>query len=208
VSARRAAAAVAGAVALAAGGGTIAGCGDEGPSSATVVQEPVTAVGPATGPDATIPTTTTPKPAATSTDTTPTATTGEPTGGGTPTGAGGTQTAPDTGGTPAGGEQGEGGAGDEEATRVPVELTADGGALSPTTVTIPAFLAVEVTVSATGGAEKVTITAPGGGGTLTVPAGGRATRRLAGLKPGDYTVTTASGGRATLHVVAGGDPGP
>ncbi|WCB92422.1 hypothetical protein DSM104299_01116 [Baekduia alba] len=179
-----------------------AACGDDDASTATVVQEPTTAVEPST-----VPTTTTETPP-TSTDTNPTATTGEPTGGGEPTGAGtGTTTAPDTGGAPAGGEQAEGGAGDEEATRVPVALTTDGGALSPTTVTVPAFLSVEVAVTAKGAAEKVTIDAPGGG-TLSVPAGGRATRTLSGLKPGDYAVTTAGGGRTVLHVVNGGDPGP
>ena len=175
------------------------GCGDDDTTSATVVQ----------GPDATAPA---PDDARcprrrprrrrrrrpTSTSTNPTATTGVPPGGVKPT---------TTGGAPAGGEQGEGGAGDEEAARVPVTLTADGGSLSPTVVTIPAFLAVELRVSAKGGAEKLTISAPGGG-TLSVAAGQTATKRLAGLKPGDYPVTTAGGGKATLHVVSGGDPGP
>ena len=173
------------------------GCGDDDTTSATVVQ----------GPDATAPapgatvTTTTEAPTtstSTSTSTNPTATTGVPPGGVKPT---------TTGGAPAGGEQGEGGAGDEEAVRVPVTLTAEGGSLSPTVVTIPAFLAVELRVSAKGGAEKLTIAAPGGG-TLPVAAGQTATKRLAGLKPGDYPVTTAGGGKTTLHVVSGGDPGP
>ncbi len=178
---------------------TAAGCGGDDTTSATVVQEPTTA------PDATVPTTTTVTPSqttststSTSTSTNPTATTGVPPGGVKPT---------TTGGAPAGGEQGEGGAGDEEAVRVPVTLTADGGSLSPTVVTIPAFLAIELRVSAKGGAEKLTISAPGGG-TLSVASGRTATKRLAGLKPGDYLVTTAGGGKATLHVVNGGDPGP
>ena len=72
--------------------------------------------------------------------------------------------------------------------RVPVTLTADGGSLSPTVVTIPAFLAVELRVSAKGGAEKLTISAPGGG-TLSVAAGQTATKRLARAEarrlPGD-----------------------
>jgi hypothetical protein len=199
VRAARAAAALLGAAALI-GAGALAGCGsDDEPAAQSVRQGPATAPGAATGPDPTLPTTTTPPgPAATGTTTTeaPTATTGVP-----------TTTAPDTGGTPAGGEQGEGGAGDEEAARVPVQLTASAGSLSPTTVTIPAFLAVEVAVTAEGGAEQVTIAAPGGG-TLSVPAGGTARRRLTGLKPGDYAVTTDRGGKATLHVVSGGDPGP
>ena len=196
-------------VALAlAGAGTAAaaaGCGgDDGPTSATVVQQPTTAVAPATGPDATVPTTTTATPTtttgtATSTDANPTATTGVPPGGVT--------TAPDTGGAPAGGEEGQGGAGDEEAVRVPVALTTDGGALSPTIVTVPAFLALELRVTSKGAAEQLTIAVPGGG-TLAVAAGQTASKRLAGLKPGDYPVTTAGGGRTTLHVVRGGDPGP
>lgn len=192
---RLAGAALAAVVAL-----TAAGCGSDDTTSATVVRS-TTAVAPATGPEATVPTTTTGTPTtstSTSTSTNPTATTGVPPGGVKPT---------TTGGAPAGGEQGEGGAGDEEAARVPVTLTADGGALSPTVVTIPAFLAIELRVSAKGGAEKLTISAPGGG-TLSVAAGKTATKRLAGLKPGDYAVTTAGGGKTTLRVVSGGDPGP
>lgn len=175
-----------------------AGCGDDETTSATVVQGP-DATAPA--PDTTAPTTTTVTPTtstSTSTSTNPTATTGVPPGGAKPE---------TTGGAPAGGEQGEGGAGDEEGARVPVTLTADGGSLSPTVVTIPAFLAVELRVSAKGGAEKLTIFTPGGG-TLSVAAGKTATKRLTGLKPGDYPVTTAGGGKAMLRVVSGGDPGP
>jgi hypothetical protein len=175
---------------------TATGCGSDDTTSATVVQEPDATV-PETATTVT-PTTSTSTQTRTSTSTNPTATTGVPPGGVKPT---------TTGGAPAGGEQGEGGAGDEEAVRVPVTLTADGGSLSPTVVTIPAFLAIELRVSAKGGAEKLTISAPGGG-TLPVAAGKTATKRLAGLKPGDYPVTTAVGGKATLHVVSGGDPGP
>jgi len=166
---------------------TATGCGSDDTTSATVVQGP-DATAPAPAPAATAPATTTST--STPTATNPTATTGVP-----------------TGGAPAGGEQGEGGAGDEEAARVPVTLTADGGSLSPTVVTIPAFLAIELRVSAKGGAEQLTISVPGGG-TLSVAAGQTATKRLAGLKPGDYPVTTAGGGKTTLHVVSGGDPGP
>jgi hypothetical protein len=197
VTARRATAALAAAALL--GGGAVSGCGND-PASKTVVQEPSPAVGPPSGPDATLPTTTTPPSStSTSTDTNPTATTGEPTT---------TSTAPnDTGGTPAGGEQGPGGAGDEEPARVPVALTADGGSLSPTTVTLPAFLAVEITVTAKGGAEQVTVSAPGGGA-MAVPAGGKQTMRLGGLQPGAYSVTTAGGGKTLLRVVSGGAAGP
>jgi hypothetical protein len=174
-----------------------AGCGgDDEPAATTSTPSdaagPTTGAAPATSPEATEPTVATP----TTTTTTPTATTGVPKGGVT-------QTTPAT----STGESGAGG-GDEEPARVPVFLTASGATLSPTTVTVPAFLTVEVRIAGRGGATKATISAPGGGAPLDVPAGGTAVRRLTGLKPGDYTVTTSAGGRTTLHVVNGGDPGP
>lgn len=128
------------------------------------------------------------EPAGTSTVATqppPTATTGVPKGGVTQT----TST----------GEAGAGGAGDEEPARVPVALTHRAGALSPTTVTVPAFLTIAVTISG----PKTTATLPGGA-TLAVPGA----KTLTGLKPGRYAITTADGGRTTLDVVTGGDPGP
>jgi hypothetical protein len=169
-----------------------AGCGsDDEPAATTSTPSeaagPTTGAAPAASPQATEPTVATPTTTTPATTTAPTATTGEPT----------TTT----------GESGAGGGGDEEPVRVPVSLTASGATLSPTTVTVPAFLAVEIRIAGRGGATKATISAPGGG-TLDVPAGGTAVKRLTGLKPGDYTVTTAAGGKTTLHVVNGGDPGP
>lgn len=130
-------------------------------------------------------TTPAPAPATTATTpaTTPTATTGIP--------RGGVKTSAE--------ESAEGGAGDEEPTRVPVTLTHAGGSLSPTTVTVPAFLSLEIRVSG----PATTATLPGGG-RLTVPG----TKTIAGLKPGRYAISTADGGRTTLAVVSGGDPGP
>lgn len=125
--------------------------------------------------------------------TTPTATTGVPEGGVTQTQ---TQTQTTTTGT---GESGEGGAGDEEPARVPVVLTHSSGKLSPTTVTVPAFLSLEIKLSG----PATTATLPGGE-KLTVPG----TKTLTGLKPGQYDITTADGGKTTLNVVNGGDPGP
>jgi len=137
----------------------------------------------------------------------PTATTGVPVGGVTQTQTQTQTRTPTPTQTASTGESGAGGAGDEEAIRTPVALTAAGGTLSPTTVTVPAFLALEITVTAKDAGLTATIDAPGGG-TLAVPAGGRATKRLAGLKPGDYVVSVPDGGKTTLHVVNGGDPGP
>lgn len=175
------------AVVLAVVAALAAGCGDDEPTPSGEGVAPTTAVAPATAPDATVPTTAT---------TTPTATTGVPKGGATPT----------TPTTTTGGESGEGGAGDEEAVRVPVALTLGDNAFTPSIVTVPAFLTLEVTVTSSRSAT-VTISAPGGG-TLAVPAGGTATKRLAGLKAGDYSVTAGGGAKTTLHVVNGGDPGP
>ncbi|MDX6732441.1 MAG: hypothetical protein QOC54_2389, partial [Baekduia sp.] len=109
------------------------------------------------------------------------------------------------GGTPAGGEQAPGGAGDEEGARVPATFTASGATLTPARITVPAFLPVDLSVTAKGAAQKVTIE---GAGTLDVAAGATGHQRIAGLKPGDYAVTTSGGANAVLHVVSGGAPGP
>jgi hypothetical protein len=194
-----------------AGAAIAAGCGDTSRQTATVVQSPTTGAPPATGPDATIPTTATPTtPAQTTTApqddtggtpaaTNPTATTGVP--------PGGTQAPADNGGTPAGGEQAAGGAGDEEAQRVPAAFTVAGATITPSEITLPAFLAIDIAVTAKGEAQKVTIAAPGAK-PIDVAAGATAHERLTGLKPGDYTVRTGGGAKATLHVVSGGAPGP
>jgi hypothetical protein len=131
-----------------------------------------------------------PAPATTTATEPPTATTGVPKGG---------VTTGETTSTSGGGESGAGGAGDEEPARVPVTLTHASGRLSPTTVTVPAFLTLEITISG----PATTATLPGGRA-LVVPG----TQTLTGLKPGNYTISTADGGKTTLNVVNGGDPGP
>jgi hypothetical protein len=204
---RRAVAAAGAALALAGAALALGACGGDASRTATVVGDSSTAPPAGAAPPSTVPATTTPPPSSsTATATTPsappagtnpTATTGVPPGGG----------APDTGGTSADSEQAPGGAGDEEGARVPATFTLAGGAISPAWVTVPAFLAVEIALTAEDGAQKVTIAAPGGG-MVDVAPGTTARRSLSGLKPGDYTVATAGGAKATLHVVSGGDPGP
>jgi hypothetical protein len=206
----RAAAALAAVALLAAAGSLAGGCGDDQDRTATVIdQAPATTTSEAP--------TSTSVPLQTETNavtittqppsTTPTATTGVPPAGGD----GGTQAPDANGGTPAGdadgrsGEAGEGGAGDEEAARVPATFKVSATTFSPAQITVPAFLAVDLSVTATGAAQTVTIE---GAGTLDVGAGATAHQQLAGLKPGDYALTTAGGAKATLHVVNGGDPGP
>ena len=178
-----------------------AGCGGDDERTATVVgSAPATVTTEVPSPiPATTGTTgaTAAPPATTSTATTPTATTGVPP-------SGGEQAPDDNGGTPAGGEQAPGGAGDEEAAGVPATFTASGATLTPARITVPAFLPVDLSVTAKGAAQKVTIE---GVGILDVAAGATGNRRTAGLRPGDYAVSTAGGAKATLHVVPGGDPG-
>jgi hypothetical protein len=144
-----------------------------------VSQQPASAPPPATATDA-VPTTTTPTATATTPSTTPTATTGEP--------------------APAG-------AGDEEPIRTPAAFVIGPGGITPSRVTVAAFLAVDVSLTAKSGPHAVTIDAPGGS-TVEVAAGGTRHVLLDGLKPGDYPITVDGDGSATLHVVSGGDPGP
>jgi hypothetical protein len=106
-----------------------------------------------------------------------------------------------------GGEDQPGGAGDEEPVRTPAAFTVGAGGLRPRTVTVAAFLAVDVAITARDDAHRVTIAAPGGG-PVDVPAGRTVHRRLGGLRPRDYALVADTGARATLHVVAGGAPGP
>jgi hypothetical protein len=170
-----------------------AGCGSDGP--ATVSGGPASAPPPTAS--SAVPTTATPRPATatetptqaapapTTTATAPTATTGVPSGGG---------------------ESQPGGAGDEEPARTPAAFRVGAAAITPRKVTVAAFLAVDVALTAQGQSRTIVLDAPGGG-TFQVAAGGTRHVRLAGLKPGDYPLTSG-GARATLHVVSGGAPGP
>jgi hypothetical protein len=104
-------------------------------------------------------------------------------------------------------EDQEGGAGDEEPARVPAAFAVEAGRITPKTITVPAFLTVELRLTAKAAPAKVTLDAPGGE-TYDVAAGGTARVEVNGLKPGDYPVRVEDGGTATLHVVSGGAPGP
>jgi hypothetical protein len=81
-----------------------------------------------------------------------------------------------------------------------------GGAVSPATVSAPAFLAVSVTVSSgDGNAHKVVVQTPTPH-TLSVPAHGHASVLLPGLKAGDYAIEVD--GKPKAKLVIGGEPGP
>jgi hypothetical protein len=171
-------------VALALPGALALGCGagDSGGSTdpGVTAEQPAVVPTPAEPPV----TTTAGKPPTTATE--PTATTGVP-----------TATTPDGGG-----------GGDEEPIRVPAAFTVTGSAITPATVTVPAFLAVEVRITAKDGkAHDLRLDAPGGG-PIALAAGGSTKVRLTGLQPGSYPLI-ADGGRlrATLRVTTDA-PGP
>ena len=110
--------------------------------------------------------------------------------------------------TPAGGESGPGGAGDEQAARVPVELTVKAdGTVTPATVSVPAWLALELVVhNGTAGAISATMEGADPPGPLRVASGATGRRQLSGVRAGRYRVSVQGAGGAT--VIAGVEPGP
>jgi hypothetical protein len=168
------------------------GCGGTDGGARSVAQDSppppapasATAAAPAPTATATTPAATVPAPAPQPSSTEPTATTGQPAG-----------------------EQQPGGAGDEQAARVPAEFTVRSGAIAPARITVPAFLTIDLAVTARDAGAHVTLDAPGGG-TYDVAPGATSRHRIEGLRPGDYRLTAEGGAAATLHVVAGGAPGP
>ena len=109
-------------------------------------------------------------------------------------------------GTTATGESGPGGAGDEQGTRVPAVYMLKGGGLSPKTVSVPAFLAAEVTVSSTDRSAHTVTVKVGKGYPLAVPPKGSATVRVPGQKAGRYQVLLD--GKPVATLAWGGEPGP
>jgi hypothetical protein len=81
-----------------------------------------------------------------------------------------------------------------------------GGAVSPPTVSSPAFLAVQLTVvSGDGQPHRVVLHTPNPH-SLSVPAGGRAAILIGGLRAGRYVLDVDGTARAAL--IIGGEPGP
>ncbi len=91
--------------------------------------------------------------------------------------------------------------------RVPATFTVrSGGKLTPPQISLPAHLAVQVTVlSGDGQAHRVVVMTPSPR-TLSVPAGGRASVLIGGLKVGRYPLEL-DGTMAGL-LVTGAQPGP
>jgi len=93
-----------------------------------------------------------------------------------------------------------------QSTRVPAVFTLTGGALAPKTVSVPAFLAAEVTVtSADKRAHLITVKVEKGY-TLQVPPKGSATVKVPGQKSGRFQVLVDN--RPAAAIVWGGEPGP
>jgi hypothetical protein len=101
-------------------------------------------------------------------------------------------------------EEQEGGAGDEQPARVPLEFTLTDGGLHPATISVPAFLGLELIVhNHTGQPQRVTLE---GSGALDVPANDTARIRFEGRRAGTYRVDAGDAGHA--QVVVGVEPGP
>jgi hypothetical protein len=100
-------------------------------------------------------------------------------------------------------EDQEGGAGDEEPARVPLEFTLSDSGLTPATISVPAFLGLELIVhNRTSSPAHVELE---GSGSLDVPAGDTARARFEGRKKGTYSVDAGS---AHAQLIVGVEPGP
>jgi hypothetical protein len=101
-------------------------------------------------------------------------------------------------------EEQEGGAGDEEAARVPARFTVGPDGVDPQQVSVPAFLAIELIVD--NRLERPIVVRLEGAEPITVGPGSTARARLDGRRPGRYVVNFLSVGQALL--VTGAEPGP
>jgi hypothetical protein len=101
-------------------------------------------------------------------------------------------------------EESEGGAGDEEAARVPAAFTVDSAGVHPPQVAVPAFLAIELSVQ-NGFGSPITVRLEGA---EPFRVGGYATEvvQLDGRRPGRYVIDFGRGKRGLL--VTGAEPGP
>jgi hypothetical protein len=97
-----------------------------------------------------------------------------------------------------------GGAGDEEAIRVPVEFTIADGGITPNQIAVPAFLSIELIVH-NKSSQQVVVRFEGAD-PMTVAAGETGRARLEGRKKGSYVVDAGPAGQALL--ITGAKPGP
>jgi hypothetical protein len=81
-----------------------------------------------------------------------------------------------------------------------------GGSLSPTSVSSPAFLAIQLTLISADRRQHRAVLETTVAHSLTVPPGGRASLLIAGLKAGRYVIQVDGAARGALLI--GGEPGP
>jgi hypothetical protein len=92
-------------------------------------------------------------------------------------------------------EDEEGGGGDEEAARIRINLTIDGEGITPPTVTVAPFLALELVVrNDTLRRQRVRFRGRG----LSVAAGKRGRLRAPGVRPGGYEIDAGVAGKVRL----------
>jgi hypothetical protein len=97
--------------------------------------------------------------------------------------------------------------GGEQQVRVPASfVVTQSGRLTPPTITVPPFLAVEISIRSDDGKPHKLVLQTPTPHTLQVVANERAAVRIAGLRAGRYPVTLD--GRRAGALVAGGEVGP
>ena len=102
---------------------------------------------------------------------------------------------------------GDADSGGEQQVRVPASfVVTQSGRLTPQTITVPPFLAVEISIRSDDGRSHTLVLQTPQPHTLQVAAGKRAAVRIAGLRAGRYPVTLDGGHAGAL--VAGGEVGP
>lgn len=103
-------------------------------------------------------------------------------------------------------ERAPGGAGDEQPIRVPATLTLAAGRFRPSEVSVPAFLAIELTVVSREAVPRRIVLETPERREFVVAPGARVSLRVPGQKPGRYRLSATGSGAATLAV--GSEPGP
>jgi len=101
-------------------------------------------------------------------------------------------------------EEQEGGAGDEEAARVPARFTVGPDGIDPPQVSVPAFFVIQLFVQ-NGYGTPMTVRMVDAEPFEVAPYA-TVRRRLEGLRPGRYTIDFGRGQKGLL--ITGADPGP
>jgi hypothetical protein len=102
---------------------------------------------------------------------------------------------------------GDSGGGGEQQVRVPASfVVTPTGRLTPPIITVPPFLAVEISIRSDDSRPHTLVLRTAQPHTLQVAANERAAVRIAGLRAGRYAVTLD--GRPAGVLVAGGEVGP